>query len=71
MAKLEKKVEEEKQKLKELKDSAIDAEKLYTSKCQNCHGATGEKVHIIVLDLSKDLSYRRYARINKRLSKWK
>jgi cytochrome c553 len=45
MAKLEKKkVEEEKAKVeKELKDAAIDAEKLYTTKCQNCHGATGEK----------------------------
>ena len=45
IAKLEKKkVEEEKAKVeKELKDAAIDAEKLYTSKCQNCHGTNGEK----------------------------
>ena len=45
MAKLEKKkVEEEKVKVeKELKDASIDAEKIYISKCQTCHGATGEK----------------------------
>lgn len=45
MANLEKKkVEEEKAKVeKELKEAAIDAEKLYTSKCQNCHGVNGEK----------------------------
>ena len=45
IAKLEKKkVEEEKVKVeKELKEAAIDAEKLYTSKCQNCHGTNGEK----------------------------
>jgi cytochrome c553 len=45
MAKLEKKkVEEEKAKVeKELKDASVDAEKLYTSKCQTCHGAAGEK----------------------------
>lgn len=45
MAKLEKKkVEEEKAKVeKELQEASVDAEKLYTSKCQNCHGANGEK----------------------------
>ena len=45
IAKLEKKKEDEaKAKVeKELKDAAIDAEKLYTSKCQSCHGTNGEK----------------------------
>ena len=45
IAKLEKKkVEDEKAKVeKELKEASIDAEKLYTSKCQNCHGTKGEK----------------------------
>ncbi len=45
MAKLEKKKEDEaKAKVeKELKDAQIDAEKLYTTKCQNCHGTNGEK----------------------------
>ena len=39
-----KKVEEEKAKVeKELKEASIDAEKIYISKCQTCHGATGEK----------------------------
>jgi predicted nuclease of restriction endonuclease-like (RecB) superfamily len=41
---------------KELKDSAIDAEKLYTSKCQNCHGATGEKSAYNSARPLKDLS---------------
>jgi cytochrome c553 len=59
MAKLEKKkVEEEKAKVeKELKDAAIDAEKLYTTKCQNCHGATGEKRAYNSARPLKDLSY--------------
>jgi cytochrome c553 len=58
MAKLEKKkVEEEKAKVeKELKDASIDAEKLYTSKCQNCHGATGEKSAYNSARPLKDLS---------------
>lgn len=59
MAKLEKKkVEEEKTKIeKELKDASIDAEKLYTSKCQNCHGITGEKSAYSSARPLKDLSY--------------
>ena len=58
MAKLEKKkVEEEKAKVeKELKDASVDAEKLYTSKCQNCHGATGEKSAYNSARPLKDLS---------------
>ena len=58
MAKLEKKkVEEEKAKVeKELKDASIDAEKLYTSKCQNCHGLTGEKSAYNSARPLKDLS---------------
>ncbi len=39
-----KKVEEQKAKVeKELKDAQIDAQKIYTSKCQTCHGENGEK----------------------------
>lgn len=39
-----KKVEEEKAKVeKELKEAQIDAEKIYTTKCQSCHGTNGEK----------------------------
>ena len=39
-----KKVEEQKAKVeKELKDAQIDAQKIYTSKCQTCHGTNGEK----------------------------
>ena len=58
MAKLEKKkVEEEKAKVeKELKDASVDAEKLYTSKCQNCHGTTGEKSAYNSARPLKDLS---------------
>lgn len=58
MAKLEKKkVEEEKAKVeKELKDASVDAEKIYTSKCQNCHGATGEKSAYNSARPLKDLS---------------
>ena len=58
LAKLEKKkVEEEKAKVeKELKDASVDAEKLYTSKCQNCHGATGEKSAYNSAKPLKDLS---------------
>jgi mono/diheme cytochrome c family protein len=58
MAKLEKKkVEEEKVKVeKELKEAVVDAEKLYTSKCQNCHGATGEKSAYNSARPLKDLS---------------
>ncbi len=45
LEKLEKKkVEEQKAKVeKELKDASIDAQKIYTSKCQTCHGTNGEK----------------------------
>ncbi len=45
LEKLEKKKEiEAKAKVeKELEESAIDAEKIYVSKCQNCHGTNGEK----------------------------
>ena len=45
LEKLEKKkVEEQKAKVeKELKDAQIDAQKIYTSKCQTCHGENGEK----------------------------
>lgn len=59
MAKLEKKkVEEEKAKVeKELKDASVDAEKLYTSKCQTCHGATGEKSAYNSARPLKDLSF--------------
>ena len=59
MAKLEKKkVEEEKAKVeKELKDAAIDAEKLYTAKCQTCHGTNGEKSAYNSSRPLKDLSY--------------
>ena len=58
MAKLEKKkVEEEKAKVeKELKDASVDAEKIYTSKCQNCHGVTGEKSAYNSARPLKDLS---------------
>ena len=58
MAKLEKKkVEEEKAKVeKELKDASIDDEKIYTSKCQNCHGVTGEKSAYNSARPLKDLS---------------
>ena len=58
VAKLEKKkVEEEKAKVeKELKDASVDAEKLYTSKCQNCHGTTGEKSAYNSARPLKDLS---------------
>ncbi len=58
IAKLEKKkVEEEKAKVeKELKEASIDAEKLYTSKCQNCHGVKGEKSAYNSSKLLKDLS---------------
>ena len=39
-----KKVEEEKAKVeKELKDAQVDAQKIYTTKCQSCHGEKGEK----------------------------
>ena len=59
MAKLEKKKEEEtKAKVeKELQEASVDAEKLYTSKCQNCHGATGEKSAYNSARPLKDLSY--------------
>ncbi len=59
MAKLEKKkVEEEKAKVeKELKDAQVDAEKLYTSKCQNCHGVNGEKRAYNSSRPLKDLTY--------------
>ena len=45
MAKIEQKKEaEEKAKVEqELKEASIDAQKIYTNKCQNCHGANGEK----------------------------
>jgi mono/diheme cytochrome c family protein len=44
LAKLEeKKVAQEKAKVEEeLKEAAIDAENLYTNKCQSCHGINGE-----------------------------
>ena len=59
MAKLEKKKEEEtKAKVeKELQEASVDAEKLYTSKCQNCHGATGEKSAYNSARPLKDLSH--------------
>ena len=45
MAKIEQKKEaEEKAKVEqELKEASIDAQKIYTNKCQNCHGTNGEK----------------------------
>ena len=58
LQKLEKKkVEEEKAKVeKELKDASIDAEKIYTSKCQTCHGTNGEKKAYNTSRPLKDLS---------------
>ena len=53
-----KKVEEEKAKVeKELKEASIDAEKIYISKCQTCHGATGEKKAYNSSRPLKDLTY--------------
>ncbi|CAM3563478.1 c-type cytochrome [Arcobacter aquimarinus] len=45
LAKLEeKKVAQEKAKVEEeLKEAAIDAQNIYTNKCQSCHGINGEK----------------------------
>ncbi|MDX9900756.1 MAG: c-type cytochrome [Aliarcobacter sp.] len=45
IAKLEKKKEEEikAKEIQEIKEAAIDGEKIYLSKCQNCHGTNGEK----------------------------
>lgn len=45
IAKLEKKKEEEikAKEIQEIKEAAIDGEKIYVSKCQNCHGTNGEK----------------------------
>lgn len=58
MAKLEKKKEaEEKAKVEqELKDSATIAKELYTTKCQTCHGANGEKSAYNTARPLKDLS---------------
>ena len=43
--KLEKKKEAEAKakEVQEIKEAAIDGEKVYTSKCQTCHGTNGEK----------------------------
>ena len=59
LAKLEKKkVEEEKVKVeKELEEASIDAGKIYTSKCQTCHGTNGEKKAYNTGRPLKDLSY--------------
>jgi mono/diheme cytochrome c family protein len=45
IAKLEKKKEEEikAKEIQEVQEAAIDGEKIYTNKCQTCHGANGEK----------------------------
>lgn len=45
IAKLEKKKEEEikAKEIQEIQEAAIDGEKTYVSKCQNCHGTNGEK----------------------------
>ena len=52
-----KKVEEQKAKVeKELKDAQIDAQKIYTSKCQTCHGENGEKKAYNTARPLKDLS---------------
>jgi cytochrome c553 len=58
LAKLEKKKEaEEKAKIeKELKDATILAQELYTTKCQSCHGANGEKRAYNTSRPLKDLS---------------
>jgi cytochrome c553 len=58
LAKLEKKKEaEEKAKVeKELKDATILAQELYTTKCQSCHGANGEKRAYNTSRPLKDLS---------------
>jgi mono/diheme cytochrome c family protein len=43
--KLEKKKEAEAKakEVQEIKEAAIDGEKVYTTKCQSCHGVNGEK----------------------------
>ncbi len=45
IAKLEKKKEEEikAKEIQEIQEAAIDGEKTYINKCQNCHGTNGEK----------------------------
>lgn len=45
IAKLEKKKEEEikAKEIQEIQEAAIDGEKTYVNKCQNCHGTNGEK----------------------------
>ena len=56
--KLEKKKEAEikAKEVQAIKEAAIDGEKLYTSKCQNCHGANGEKSAYNSARPLKDLS---------------
>ena len=45
IAKLEKKKEEEikAKEIQEVQEATINGEKIYTNKCQTCHGANGEK----------------------------
>lgn len=45
ISKLEKKKEEEikAKEIQEIQEAAIDGEKTYVNKCQNCHGVNGEK----------------------------
>ncbi len=58
LEKLEKKKEaEEKAKVEqELKEASIDAQHIYTNKCQNCHGTNGEKAAYNSSRPLKDLS---------------
>ncbi len=59
LEKLEKKKEaEEKAKVEqELKEASIDAQHVYTNKCQNCHGTNGEKAAYNSSRPLKDLSF--------------
>jgi cytochrome c553 len=57
--KLEKKKEAEAKakEVQEIKEAAIDGEKIYTTKCQTCHGANGEKSAYNSSRPLKDLTY--------------